>query len=72
MNRRIPAALAALMLGVGFAGACGNGDREQVEQSNDGEQLPEGSNTQIETDPGPTQTSQGETQTTVTQTEDGG
>ncbi len=72
MDRRIPAALAALMLGAGFAGACGEGDREQVEQSNDGEQLPEGSNTQIETDPGPTQTSEGEEQETVTQSEEGG
>ena len=54
MNQRIPAALAALLLGAGFAGACGEGDREQVDQSNPGEQLPEGSNTQVETDPGPT------------------
>lgn len=69
MNQRIPAALAALMLGVGFAGACGEGDREQVEQSNDGEQIPEGSNTQVETDPGPTETSEGEDQETVTETE---
>ena len=72
MNQRIPAALAALMLGVGFAGACGEGDREQVEKSNDGEQLPEGSNTQVETDPGPTQTSEGEDQPTVTEKESGG
>ena len=71
MNTRIPAALAALVLGVGFAGACGssNGDREQVDQSNDGEQLPEGSNTQVQTDPGPTQTSEGAEQQTVTQGE---
>ena len=69
MNKRIPAALAALMLGVGFAGACGEGDREQVDQSNPGEQLPEGSNTQVETDPGPTQTSEGEDQPTVTEEE---
>ena len=75
MNQRIPAALAALMLGVGFAGyaaGCGDGDREQVEQSNDGEKLPEGSNTQVETDPGPTQTSEGEDQPTVTEEESGG
>ena len=72
MNRKIPAALAALMLGAGFAGACGEGDREQVEQSNDGEQLPEGSNTQVETDPGPTQTSEGADQPEVTQPEGGG
>jgi hypothetical protein len=72
MNRKIPAALAALMLGVGFAGACGDGDREQVEQSNDGEQLPEGSNTQVEPSPGPTRTSEGQPQETVTQPEGGG
>ena len=64
MNRRIPAALAALILGAGV-GACG-GDNE----SNEGEQLPEGSNTQIETDPGvtaaPTDTTP---QPSVTQTE---
>ena len=72
MNRRIPAALAALMLGVGFAGACGEGDREQVEKSNDGQQLPEGSNTQIETDPGPAQTPTAPEQPDVTQPESGG
>ena len=72
MNRKIPAALAALMLGAGFAGACGEGSREQVDQSNPGEQVPEGSNTTIEPDPGPTQTSQGEDEPTVTQGEDGG
>ena len=69
MNQRIPAALAALMLGVGFAGGCGD---ENVKKGNDGEQLPEGSKTQVETDPGPTQTSEGEDQPTVTEEESGG
>jgi hypothetical protein len=72
MNRKIPAVLAALMLGAGFAGACGEGSREQPEKSNGGEQLPEGSNTQVETDPGPTQTSEGGDEPEVTQPEDGG
>ena len=72
MNRKIPAVLAALMLGAGFAGACGEGSREQPEKSNGGEQLPEGSNTQVEPDPGPTETSEGEEQPTVTQGEGGG
>ena len=69
--RKFTAALAALTLGVGFAGACGGGgDREDVNQSNEGQQVAPGSEGTIETGP-TTLGSTGETQPTVTQEEGG-
>jgi hypothetical protein len=69
MQRRLLAALAAVTLGAGFAGACGGSD----ENSNEGELVPEGGEVQTETSPGvtaaPTQT---EPQETVTQTDTDG
>ncbi len=69
-RRTIIAALAAAGLALG-AGACGSGDREQVERSNPGQEVPEGSPGTVEKNPsGLTPT--GETQPTVTQPEGGG
>ena len=61
-RRHIIAAIAAAALGL-TAGACG--DRESVEQSNPGQEVPEGSQGTVETGEGITPT--GETQETVTQ-----
>lgn len=66
--RRPTAVLAALILGAGTAAACGSesGDRESVDQSNQGEQGAEGGKEVTETGP-TTLESQGGTQPTVTQ-----
>ena len=72
-SRRISALLAALILGAGTAVSCGGadtGDREDVNQSNEGEKAPEGSRVQTVTGPTTLQ-STGETQPTVTQSETG-
>ena len=68
-SRQMIAALAALVLGAGVATACGNsGDRESVNQSNEGEKTAQGSPSTIETGP-TTLGSTGEEQETVTQEE---
>ena len=61
-RRHIIAAIAAATLGLG-AGACG--DRENVEQGNPGQEVPEGSQSTVETGTGITPT--GEEQPTVTE-----
>ena len=63
-RRHIIAAIAAAALGL-TAGACG--DRESVEQSNPGQEVPEGTPSTVETGEGITPS--GETQETVTQGE---
>ena len=69
--RRITAVVAALILGAGTAAACGSesGDRESVDQSNQGENSSQGGNQVIET--GPTTLQSTGTQPTVTQEEGG-
>jgi len=68
-SRQMIAALAALVLGASVATACGGGgDRESVNQSNQGEKTAQGSPSTIETGP-TTLGSTGETQETVTQEE---
>ena len=68
-RRHITAAVAAAVLGLG-AGACGEGDREGVDQSNPGEQNPQGGpSTQQQPATGITPT--GETEPSVTQPEGG-
>jgi hypothetical protein len=66
-TRRMTAVLAALILGAGSAAACGSesGDRESVDKSNQGDQVPEGGNVVTET--GPTTLQSTGTQPTVTQ-----
>ena len=62
-------ALVALALGAGVATACGDsGDRESVNQSNEGELTSEGSPSTVETGPA-TLGSTGEAQEPVTQEE---
>ena len=69
--RQITAALAALVLGLTTATACGGGgDRESVDQSNQGELTAPNSESTIETGP-TTLGATGETQPSVTQPEDG-
>ena len=71
-TRQISAARAALVLGATSAAACGDsgGDRENVDQSNQGELTAPGSESTIETGP-TTLGATGETQPSVTQPEDG-
>lgn len=70
-TRQITAGLAALVLGASVATACGGGgDRESVDQSNQGELTAPGSESTIETGP-TTLGATGETQPTVTQSETG-
>jgi hypothetical protein len=68
----VAAVLAAVVLGAGSAAACGNqsGDRQDVNQGNEGEQSSEGGNSnKVMT--GPTTLQSTGTQPTVTQTEPG-
>jgi hypothetical protein len=70
ISRRSLAALAALALGLGLAGACGDSPREQPEKGNQGQQIPEGSKSM--TDTGPTTLgSTGAAQPEVTQPKTG-
>jgi hypothetical protein len=68
-SRRLTAALAALVLGSGFAAACGQGSREQPEKSNSG-QPPQGGKTVVETGVATLQ-STGPAETQVTQSATG-
>ena len=72
-TRQITAALAALVLGAGVAGACGGGGgRENLDQGNPGELESQGGQ-ETQPAPGPTTLgSTGEEQPEVTQPEGGG
>ena len=69
-RRHILAAVAAGVLGVGVGGACGNeeSDRQSIEQSNEGQGVPEGTPGTVETNPD-SLTSTGEEEPEVTQPE---